>query len=179
MRPPGLPEPNVVEVRTHLGLAVQSYLTSDSSGLDLIVGLTEMAKVADAMLAEAVASARADGATWAELGQILGVTRQAAHRRFGREVAPSSEGVAVMASRRDELRDINELGRRGYRLSSVGLRRLEMQFVGVPTRHARAVGISAEAGRLVEEGWTIVGWRFPDVFFCREEVDESVELIDP
>lgn len=36
-------------------------------------------------LADAVERARAAGATWAEIGSALGITRQAAYQRFGRD----------------------------------------------------------------------------------------------
>lgn len=36
-------------------------------------------------LRKAVADARAAGVEWAEIGQALGVTKQAAHQRFGGE----------------------------------------------------------------------------------------------
>lgn len=41
-------------------------------------------RAAEGALAEAVAEARDDGATWAEVGRVLGVSRQAAQQRFGR-----------------------------------------------------------------------------------------------
>ena len=39
------------------------------------------------LLAEAVAAARANGASWAEIGDTLGTTRQAAHQRFHQPTA--------------------------------------------------------------------------------------------
>jgi hypothetical protein len=43
-----------------------------------------LARAADRLLAEEVRGARVDGATWTEVGQALGVSRQAATQRFGR-----------------------------------------------------------------------------------------------
>lgn len=156
------------EVRLHLGRAVSCYTSANSSGPDVVAAITETARVLDSMMIEAVSGARADGATWAELGHVLGTTRQAVHKRFGQEADVPGGRVTVTASRRHELRDLNALGAQGYRLTRVGMRRLELLHVGTPHEHARAVGISDEARRLVEDGWTVVGWRFPDVFFGRE-----------
>ncbi|WP_075727890.1 hypothetical protein [Corynebacterium aquilae] len=38
---------------------------------------------------QAVAQARKAGATWEEIGRFLGVTRQAAARRFGEKTTPT------------------------------------------------------------------------------------------
>lgn len=169
-------------MRLHLGRAVACYTTADSSGPDVVAAITRTARVLDSMLIEAVSGARADGTTWAELGDVLGTTRQAAHKRFGHEAdgpGGTVDNVTVPASRRHELRDLNALGAQGYRLGRVGVLRLELLHVGAPHEHARAVGISDEARRLVEEGWTVVGWRFPDVFFCREmEIAVEHEAMD-
>ena len=39
---------------------------------------------ADAMMVEAVGKARHNGVTWQQIGDMLGVTRQAAHSRYAR-----------------------------------------------------------------------------------------------
>ena len=48
----------------------------------------EVRRLADLLLAAAVDTARADGATWAQVGEVLGTSRQAAFQRFGRPVDP-------------------------------------------------------------------------------------------
>ncbi len=48
----------------------------------------ELSLLAAAALRLAVDLARADGCTWQELGDVLGVTRQAAFQRFGHPVDP-------------------------------------------------------------------------------------------
>ena len=56
-----------------------------------MTSLAELAEVAgrrnatEQRTAELVAAARADGATWQQIGQALGVTRQAAQMRYGRK----------------------------------------------------------------------------------------------
>lgn len=46
---------------------------------------------ADADLHDAVAAARANGRSWAEIGIVLGVSKQAAQQRFGR--APADDAI--------------------------------------------------------------------------------------
>ena len=42
-------------------------------------------ETADAELRDAVAAARTAGRSWAQIGMVLGVTRQSAQERFGRD----------------------------------------------------------------------------------------------
>lgn len=49
---------------------------------------------AEETLQEAVAAARSAGTTWAQLGEVLGTSRQAAFQRFGRPVDPRT-GAAM------------------------------------------------------------------------------------
>jgi hypothetical protein len=44
--------------------------------------------VADADLRAAVTQARRAGASWSDVGEVLGVTRQSAQQRFGRVTVP-------------------------------------------------------------------------------------------
>jgi hypothetical protein len=53
------------------------------TGRDRIDVALILARNADDMLAEAVAQARAEGQSWAAIGEALGVTRQTAWERFG------------------------------------------------------------------------------------------------
>ena len=58
------------------------------SRLEAIRVAQELAQSVDDMLAATVARARESGHTWAEIGQILGTSRQAAFQRFGRPADP-------------------------------------------------------------------------------------------
>lgn len=68
--------------RTSPGLAAR--LEDDPNAyLDLVRLLRDAQDATGGMLRDAVVSARAAGATWAEVGGVLGMTRQAAQQRFG------------------------------------------------------------------------------------------------
>ena len=57
----------------------------DAGPLTLEAGLRATALVrrgVDELQAELVSTARAEGASWASIGEALGVTTQAAHQRF-------------------------------------------------------------------------------------------------
>jgi hypothetical protein len=51
--------------------------------LEVIQDAAAGTSTADELLHDAVAAARADGHTWRTIGQVLGVSSQAAHKRFG------------------------------------------------------------------------------------------------
>ncbi len=56
---------------------------------DVLIDLSEMSETAAAIevaLASRVEVARTEGATWAQIGQALGVTRQSAWQRFSDQV---------------------------------------------------------------------------------------------
>jgi acetyl esterase/lipase len=59
-----------------------------SSPVNAVVVARDLAQTADDGLRHAVDRARAAGHTWQELGDVLGITRQAAFQRFGRPVDP-------------------------------------------------------------------------------------------
>jgi hypothetical protein len=59
-----------------------------TSGLALVRMAAGLQKLADATLRGAVDEARAAGRTWQEIGDALGVTRQAAFQRFGHPIDP-------------------------------------------------------------------------------------------
>jgi len=58
------------------------------SPLDAVVVIRSLARVVEDGLREAVQAARQAGHTWAEIGDLLGTTRQAAFQRFGRPLDP-------------------------------------------------------------------------------------------
>jgi hypothetical protein len=60
----------------------------EPAGLDAVRTASEIAAVAADALRTSVDLARAAGRTWQELGDVLGVTRQAAFQRFGHPVDP-------------------------------------------------------------------------------------------
>jgi hypothetical protein len=81
----------------------------EPAGLDEVRTASEISALAAAALRVAVDLARGAGPTWQELGDILGVTRQAAFQRFGHPVDPrtgelmSSSGIPGAAERATQL----------------------------------------------------------------------------
>jgi hypothetical protein len=73
--------------------------------LDAVAVIRSLARVVEEGLREAVQQARQAGHTWAEIGDLLGTTRQAAFQRFGRPLdprtgVPMAEGILPGAAER-------------------------------------------------------------------------------
>lgn len=77
----------VAFARRILRAASRRMATADPADL---AELVELRAEVDAAVSRAVASVHANGSSWAEIGSALGVTRQAAQQRYGRQgkVAP-------------------------------------------------------------------------------------------
>jgi len=58
--------------------------------LTTVTAVRSLARVVEEGLREAVQNARQAGHTWAEIGELLGTTRQAAFQRFGRPLDPGT-----------------------------------------------------------------------------------------
>jgi hypothetical protein len=68
-------------------------LVSESHPLDLVRAAHEVQDQADALLAAAVQQAREAGRTWQEIGEVLGVSRQAVFQRYGKPIDPRTGEV--------------------------------------------------------------------------------------
>jgi hypothetical protein len=63
--------------------AVLGRLSAGRDPLDLVEDVPVVEDFVDDFAQARIADARASGASWAEISDRLGVTRQAAHKRFG------------------------------------------------------------------------------------------------
>ena len=69
--------------------SVDSYglVVVDTTALRALMELAEQRSAVDLQLIEAVRQARADHHSWSEIGVMLGVSKQAAQRKYGPLVA--------------------------------------------------------------------------------------------
>ena len=67
-------------------VAPSDPVEADTAILRTIAELARRRDDLDAQIAEAVSSARTQQRTWAEIGIMLGVSKQAAHRKYGNPV---------------------------------------------------------------------------------------------
>jgi hypothetical protein len=60
-------------------------VVADTSALRVIAELAERRDALDSDLAEAIRSARSAHRSWSEIGAMLGVSKQAAQRKYGKK----------------------------------------------------------------------------------------------
>ena len=65
----------------------EELVTADTEALRVIAELAEQRDGVDAALVEAVRSARAANRSWSEIGAMLGVSKQAAQRKYSKLVS--------------------------------------------------------------------------------------------
>ena len=79
--------------RSTLGKGTTSRALPPSQALDVLGWITDAdaaTRQAHRTLAAAVTRARSQGHTWTQIARQLGVTRQAAHQRFGQDPLPEA-----------------------------------------------------------------------------------------
>ena len=69
----------------HVG--ADQLVLADTAALRLIAALAEQRDDVDAALVEAVRSARSADRSWSEIGAMLGVSKQAAQRKYSKLVS--------------------------------------------------------------------------------------------
>lgn len=140
--------------------------------LDLVVLTRRVQDVTNDLLHDAVASARAAGASWEAIGSALGMSRQAAQQRFGHRPEPipgtAEHREIVGLTAFNEMKQLEAWGRHGWHSVRFGPLFHEVENSPVQWEHARAVIGSPTAKELEADGWERIGssW-FPWVYFKR------------
>jgi hypothetical protein len=68
-------------------VAADELVVADTSALRQLAQLAERREVLDGEVTEAVHAARRANRSWSEIGTMLGVSKQAAQRKYGRHAA--------------------------------------------------------------------------------------------
>jgi hypothetical protein len=124
------------------------------------------------LLSEAVTSARAAGASWDAIGRVLGMSRQAAHQRFGRtRDQDDTPGTRILGpvTAYSEMEALRAAGRHGWHSVGFGAYQHTLEHSATQWEHRRirvvAVGTRT---RLEGEGWQVIGTWFPWVYLKRD-----------
>ena len=146
--------------------------------LDLIrLAARAEAEAANA-LKGAVLGARSAGNTWEAIGQVLGMSRQAAQQRFG-EGGPTRQGAETRLLRPvsafNEMAALAEAGRAGWHSVGYGplfhlLERSDKQW-----EHLRLLMPGREVEELAKRGWQRIGEGWFPWTYLKRQLDEPAE----
>jgi hypothetical protein len=155
--------------------ALERRLGQDPQAYLDLVAQTERAHTQTGeMLRAAVLSARAAGHSWEAIGATLGMTRQAAQQRFGKESSHDGHGspaptrVIKGLTAFNEMAVLDEAGRRGWHSVGYGPFYHVLQRDDVQWEHRRVHAWSRSRASLEADGWQPIGrgW-FPWTYYAR------------
>lgn len=164
-----------------IGRAVLADADLDAAGeldqaghLRLIAAAAQGEAHARRILAQAVSSARAGGASWGAVGAELGMSRQAAQQRFGTSGADlgsdelsADERWLGPVTAFDELAELELAGKAGWHTVEIGMLAHRMRRTDTQWEHRRILWRPSLAKEFAE-GWVIGARAFPWVYLIRD-----------
>lgn len=149
--------------------------TDPADPLALVRRAAEADRAAGLLLHRSVAAARSGGHSWQAIGEVLGLTRQAAQQRFGKDgegVVPDGEDGTEErwlgpVTAFDEMDELALAGRLGWHTIGAGLLRHRMVRTATQWEHKRVVW-SGSTARYARDGWQVGCRAFPWVYLVRD-----------
>lgn len=171
----------LAEAIGQLGVSAEPQSVPDY--LELIKVASSIEAQARSLLHEAVNSARSAGATWSAVGSTLGMSKQAAQKRFTAQRTPmtsdldSNERILGPVTAFNEMAELALAGRYGWHSVEFGpyfhrVVRSETQW-----EHVRASMLTRRARSMQADGWQVIGSEFPYTYLKRDL--GSPALIEP
>lgn len=121
-----------------------------------------------------VDAARRTGLSWTEIGNALGISKQAAQQRFKPaemdDDVPGEDGetrVRFGATAFNEMSMLREEGRKGNELVDTGIFTLTFRPTDHPWEYRRLVGAASLKAEMAKAGWTYVSSWMPFHYFKR------------
>ena len=159
--------------------------TDPGAYLDLVRVAAKAERQTQDLLKSAVEAARSAGHSWEAIGSTLGVSRQAAQKRFAHDAAGGSPeepdgGATGVGDVRvvsgltafNEMRVLERIGRYGWHSIGYGafhhvVRKSDKQWT-----HVRLVGSPDTVAKLLSEGWQRIGSLWFPWTYLKRELDE-------
>ena len=162
----------LAEAIGQLGVAAEPQSVPDY--LELIKVASGVEMQARSLLSEAVNSARSAGTTWSAIGSTLGMSKQAAQKRFAGQPVPSAsdldpnERIVGPVTAFDEMAELALAGRYGWHSIDFGpyfhrVARSETQW-----EHARVSAFKRRVRSMQADGWQVIGSEFPYTYLKRD-----------
>lgn len=119
-------------------------------------------------------AARRTGLSWTEVGEALGISKQAAQQRFKSasagdemEVAEGEEIVRLGATAFNEMSILRTEGRKGHELIRTGALALVFRPTSCEWEYMRKIGSASLSSEMKKAGWTYVSSWIPFHYFKR------------
>lgn len=121
------------------------------------------------LLLQAVNSARGAGHSWSAIGEVLGMSRQAAQQRFGGAASTTEDDERWLGpvTAFDEMEELAIAGRLGWRTVSAGLLRHRVVRTDTQWEHRRVLWRKAPSS-YEQDGWQVGCRAFPWVYLVRD-----------
>lgn len=138
--------------------------------LDLVRRSADAELAARSLLRDAVTSARAAGASWADVGHALGMSRQAAQQRFGdtrEDELDDDQRWLGPVTALDEMAELALAGELGWHTVGCAPLRHRMARTRTQWEHRR-VTWPGPSRQLRDDGWQVGARAFPWVYLIRD-----------
>lgn len=175
-----LAEENALRERAaHLALNYREETHGPFSGValedyaEMILAAHLVADETRLSLGRWVNAGRRAGMSWAEIGGLIGISKQAAQQRFGDpgtvrpDVEPGTISVRVGATAFNEMAMLRAEGDKGRELIGTGPLALTFRQSGRRWEHVRTTGITPSSAVLTSGGWHYVSSWFIFHYFKR------------
>lgn len=162
----------LAEAMGRLGVAAEPQDVTDH--LELVKVASDLETQARALLREAVSSARGAGATWSAVGSTLGMSKQAAQKRFTAQQAPMTsdldpkERILGPVTAFNEMRELALAGRYGWNSVEFGPYFHLVVSSTTQWEHARVSMLTGKAKSMQADGWKVIGSTFPYTYLKRD-----------
>jgi hypothetical protein len=123
----------------------ERLLVDPMAHLELVALAASARADTSVVLSAAVRSARFAGCTWAQIGDVLGITRQAAQQRYGEddEPAPPPDSATAMTlspvTAFDEMPALERAGMYGWKVVGYGFMHHRLERFDHQWEHARTI----------------------------------------
>lgn len=154
--------------------------TDPEASLALVDAARVAAEEASRLLRGSIDGARAAGHSWGAIGDLLGVSKQAAQQRFGGPATPAGETgarrILSPVTAFDEMAELAIAGRAGWHSVDYGALHHVLEKSDVQWEHRRAAWGTFSRAALERDGWQFVGsgW-FPWSYWARPTDRPAVE----
>ena len=162
----------LAEAIGQLGVAAEPKSVPDY--LELIELASGIETQARSLLHEAVNSARSAGATWSAVGNTLGMSKQAAQKRFTAQRAPMrsdldpDERILGPVTAFDEMAELALAGKYGWHSVDFGPHFHRVMRSETQWEHVRVSKLTGTARSLQADGWQVIGSQFPYIYLKRD-----------